>query len=253
MQPRLRNPAMTSLIRASALALLLAATAPAALAETASAPPADNLFHATTLNLSAYGETHVAPDMASINLGVNTEAPTAGAAMQANAAQMARIMAALKKAGIADKDIQTSNLNLSAQYDYVQNQAPKLRGYQAQNQVTVVVHDLTRLGAAVDATVGAGAKQVNGISFGLADPTTAENAARQAAVKALAAKANLYAGATGYRIARMVSLSEGGGYTPAPPQPMYAMARMAKADTTAVAAGELDVRIDINGVYELAK
>ncbi len=255
MQPRPRNPAMTSLIRASALALLLctSAAAPAALAQAAPTSAADSLFHATTLNLSAYGETHVAPDMASINLGVNTEAPTAGAALQANATQMGRIMAALKKAGIADKDIQTSNLNLSAQYDYVQNQTPKLRGYQAQNQVTVVVHDLTRLGAAVDATVGAGANQVNGISFGLSDPTAAENTARQAAVKALAAKASLYAGATGYRIARMVSLSEGGGYAPAPPQPMYAMARMAKADTTSVAPGELDVRIDINGVYELAK
>ena len=255
MQPRLRNPAMTSLIRASALALLLctSAAAPAALAQAAPASAAADLFHATTLNLSAYGETHVAPDMASINLGVNTEAPTAGGAMQANAAQMGRIMAALKKAGIADKDIQTSNLNLSAEYDYVQNQAPKLRGYQAQNQVTVVVHDLTRLGAAVDATVGAGANQVNGVSFGLSDPTAAENAARQAAVKALSAKANLYAGATGYRIARMVSLSEGGGYTPAPPQPVFAMARMAKADSTPVAAGELDVRIEINGVYELAK
>jgi uncharacterized protein YggE len=260
MQPHLRNPAMTPFVRASAIALLMITTAaPAALAAPAPAPAsapaqaADTLFHATTLNLSAYGETRIAPDMASINLGVNTEAPTAGAAMQANATQMGRIMAALKKAGIADKDVQTSNLNLSAQYDYVQNLPPKLRGYQASNQVTVVVHDLTRLGAAVDATVAAGANQVNGISFGLSDPTAAEDAARQAAVKALGAKANLYAGATGYRIARLVSLSEGGGYSPAPPQPLMAMARMAKADTTSVAPGELEVRIEINGVYELTR
>jgi len=250
---------MTRLVRAGAIALLLAtgSAAPAALAQAAPAPaaaaPADTLFRATTLNLSAYGETHIAPDMASINLGVNTEAPTAGAAMQANAAQMGRIMAALKKAGIADKDVQTSNLNLAAQYDYVQNQPPRLRGYQASNQVTIVVRDLARLGAAVDATVAAGANQVNGISFGLSDPTLAENAAREAAVKALAAKAELYAHATGYRIARMVSLSEGGGYAPLPPQPLMAMARMSKAEATPVAAGELEVRIDINGVYELAR
>lgn len=244
-----------ALARATAIALLLATTsaAPAALAQSAPASAADTLFRATTLNLSAYGETRIAPDMASINLGVNTEAPTAVGAMQANAAQMTRIMAALKKAGIADKDVQTSNLNLSAQYDYLQNQPPRLRGYQASNQVTVVVHDLTRLGGAVDATVQAGANQVNGISFGLSDPTAAENQAREAAVKALAAKASLYAGATGYRVARLVSLNEGGGYTPGPPQPMMAMARMAKAESTPVAPGELQVRIDINGMYELAK
>ena len=258
MQPRHRETAMTPFVRAGAIALVLATTsaAPAALAQAAPTPvaqAADIVFHATTLDLSAYGETRIAPDMASINLGVNTEAPTAGAAMQANATQMSRIMAALKKAGIADKDVQTSNLNLSAQYDYVQNQPPKLRGYQASNQVTVVVHDLARLGSAVDATVTAGANQVNGISFGLADPTAAENAAREAAVKALAAKASLYAAATGYRVARLVSLNEGGGYAPPPPQPLMAMARMAKADTTSVAPGELGVRIEINGVYELTK
>jgi len=259
MQPRHRKPPMTTYARTTAIALLFAATAatPAAMAQSAPAPTpasaADTLFRATTLNLSAYGETRIAPDMASINLGVNTEAPTAAGAMQANAAQMTRMMAALKKAGIADKDVQTSNLNLSAQYDYAQNQSPKLRGYQASNQVTVVVHDLARLGAAVDATVQAGANQVNGISFALSDPTAAENLAREAAVKALTAKASLYATATGYRIVRMVSLSEGGGYSPAPPQPLMAMARMAKADSTPVAAGELEVRIDINGMYELAK
>ena len=132
-------------------------------------------------------------------------------------------MAALKKAGIAAKDIQTSGLNLSPQYVYEQNQPPRLTGYQASNQVTVTVHDLTKLGAAVDATVNAGANQVNGISFGLNDPTAAENAAREDAVKALQAKADLYAKATGYRIGRLVSLSEGGGYTPQPPMPMMAM------------------------------
>jgi hypothetical protein len=195
----------------------------------------------------------VAPDIATINLGVNTEAPTAAAALQANAAQMTKVIAALRKAGVADKDIQTSGLNLNAQYDYVQNEPPKLRGYQAANQVTVTVRDLARLGQAVDATVGAGANQVNGISFGLSDPTAAEDAARRQAVKALAAKANLYATATGYKLGRLVTLSEGGGYSPPPPMPVYAMARMEKADSTPVSGGELSVRIDISGVYELAR
>lgn len=247
---------MKTIIRAGAMALLLAsAAAPAAFAQTARATTADSMFQTTTLNLSAFGETRVAPDKATINLGVVSEAPTAAAALSANSQEMNKVIAALRGAGIAEKDIQTSGLNLSAQYDYVQNEPPRLRGYQASNQVTITVNDLAKLGAAVDATVKAGANQVNGISFGLKDPTAAENAARQQAVKALAGKADLYAKATGHRVVRLVNLSEGGGYAPSPPPvPMMAYARMEKAgDATPVSAGELSVRVDITGLYELAK
>jgi hypothetical protein len=244
---------MKTLLRPAVLALALA-VAPAALAQApAPATTADSLFHATTLNLAAHGETRVTPDMATINLGVTTEGKTAAAALSANATRMTAVIAALKAGGIAEKDIQTSNLNLAPQYRYVENQPPQLTGYQASNQVTVTVRDLKKLGVAVDAVVAAGANQVNGISFGLTDPTAAENAAREAAVKALSAKADLYARATGYRIGRLVSLSEGGGYMPAPPpMPMMARAQSFK-DSTPVAAGELEVRIEVQGVYELVR
>ncbi len=247
---------MKTFVRAGALALLLAtaAVAPAAVAQT---PPAGaaSMFNATTLNLTAYGETRVAPDKATINLGVVTEAPTAAGALSANGERMNSVIAALRKAGIAEKDIQTSGLNLSPQYDYVQNEPPRLRGYQASNQVTVTVNDLARLGGAVDATVKAGANQVNGISFGLQDPTAAENAARHEAVKALGAKAALYGQATGHRISRLVSLSEGGGYSVPPPMPMVQYARMEKADAsgTAISGGELSVRIDVTALYEMTR
>ena len=246
---------MKTLMRAALLATALtaAAAAPQALAQ-APAPAADSMFRATTFNLSAYGETRVAPDMATINLGVMTEAKTAAEALAANATRMNAVIASLKKGGIADKDIQTSNLNVAPQYRYVQNEAPVLTGYQVSNQVTVTVRDLKKLGGAVDATVSAGANQVNGISFGLADPTAAENAAREAAVKALTAKADLYARATGYRISRLVNLSEGGGYSPQPPMPMPMMAARAQfKDSTPVSAGELNVRIDITGLYEATR
>jgi len=118
--------------------------------------------------------------------------------------------------------------------------------------VTIVVEELARLGPAVDAVTAAGANQINGISFGLKDSSAAEDQARLAAVKALRAKAELYAAATGYRVSRLVSLSEGGGIEPGPVVPMMMKARMAAAPTP-VAAGELTVRIDVNGLYELAK
>jgi uncharacterized protein YggE len=245
-------------MRAAALSLVLAAAAaPAAFAQTgaqtAPATGADAVFRATTLNLSAYGETKLSPDMATINLGVTTEAATAQGAMQANATQMNQVMAALKRGGIAAKDIQTSQLSIDPQYVYEQNQPPKLTGYRASNQVTVTVRDLARLGQAVDATVSAGANQVGGINFGLADPTAAENAAREMAVKALAAKADLYARATGYRVLRLVSLSEGGSYNPPQPIPMVAMAARFKEADTAVSPGEVKVRVDVSGLYELSR
>lgn len=233
---------------AVAAALLAGAVAPPARAQTA-----DAAFRATTLNLSAFGESKAAPDLATITLGVQTDGATAAAALSANAAQMTKVVAALKKAGIAERDIQTSTLNVNPQYVYVQNEPPKLNGYQASNQVTIQVRDLSKLGQTVDATVNAGATNVGGISFGLQDPKAAEDAARLDAVKALQAKADLYARATGYKIVRLVSLGEGGGYTPAPPMPMYAMAKREMADSSPVSAGELKVRVDVSATYELVK
>jgi uncharacterized protein YggE len=238
---------------AAAMAVGAAGVAPAASAQTAPAP-ADSLFQATTLDLAAYGEAKVQPDMATINLGVTTEAPTAAAAMDANSTQMTRVLAALRAVGLAAKDIQTSNLNLSAKYVYAQNQAPRLTGYQVSNDVRVSVHDLARLGAAVDATVAAGANQVNGISFGLNDRRAAESTARADAVRALQAKADEYARATGHKVLRLVSLSEGLSVQGPRPMPVaMVQSRMAAAASVPVSPGEMDVRIDITGLYELAR
>jgi uncharacterized protein YggE len=240
---------MKTLLRAAAIAAVLMTSAAAASPALAD-PTAASAFAATTLNLSAYGEARADPDMATISLGVDTTGPTAAAAMQANADQMSRVVAALKKAGIDSRDLQTANLSLSPQYVYEQNQPPKLTGYQASNQLSVTVKDLARLPGVVDATVAAGATNIGQISFGLSNPVSAENTARIAAVKALQDKASLYANATGYRISRLVSLGEGSGSSVEPPRPMYAAAmRMDKA--TPVEAGSVKVRVDISGVFEL--
>lgn len=245
---------MKALVRAAALgAVLVAGTASAAMAQTSTPAIAGTMFNATTLNLSANGSTRTAPDQAVITLGVQTEAPTAAEAMRLNAQKMNQVIAALKKGGLESRDLQTSNLNLNPQYVYQENLPPKLTGYQASNQVTITVRDLTKLGQAVDASVNAGATNIGGISFGLQNADKAEDAARMDAVKAVQAKADLYAKATGYRVARLVSLSEGGGYQPEPPVQMMAMARGKSYDSTPVEAGELKVQISINAVFELVK
>lgn len=236
----------------------LALAAPAARAQSQPDGGAPLTIQAVTerpaLNLSAYGEVKVAPDMATVNFAVVTEVPTAADAMRQNAAQMEQVMAALRRSGVAERDVQTSGLNLSAQYDYQQNEPPRLRGYQASNQVTVTINDLDRVGSTVDAVVAAGVNQIGGIAFGLKDATAAENRARQLAVRNLQAKAALYADALGVSLGGIRSLTEGGGYTPRPPTPMYARAEMAMdAASTPVSAGELTVRIDITGVYDLGR
>jgi uncharacterized protein YggE len=256
-RPALSNRALLvsgGLLAAAALAF----AAPAARAQSQPDGGAPLTIQAVTerpaLNLSAYGEVRTAPDMATLNFGVVTEAATAAEAMQQNAARMTEVMAALRRAGIEARDVQTSGLNLSPQYDYVQNEPPRLRGYQASNQVTVTINDLDRVGSTADAVVAAGVNQIGGIAFGLKDPTAAENQARELAVRNLQAKAALYAQALGVNLGGIRSLTEGGGYAPRPPVPMYARAEMAMdAASTPVAAGELTVRIDITGVYDLAR
>ena len=207
----------------------------------------------TLLNLSASGEVQAPPDMASLAVGVETTAATAAEAMRQNAAAMIRMLAAIKSAGPLPRDLRTSGLNLAPQYVYEPNRPPRMTGYQASNQLTVTVRDLARVGAVADAAVAAGAGTIGQISFGIADPVAPENSARLAAVKALEDKAALYAQAVGYRIVRLVSLSEGETFSPGPrPVPMMAM-RAAVAEATPVEPGEMKVKIEVSGPFELAR
>jgi uncharacterized protein YggE len=245
----MKSPALAAALAAA----LIGAAAPGAQAQTAPGLQPDAMFAATTVALAASGEVKAAPDMATVSLGVQTQATTAAQAMSDNARRMAEVVAAIRRGGVEAKDIQTSGLNLAPQWAYEQNQPPRLTGYQASNQVTVTVNDLARLGPVLDAVVGAGANQVNGVSFGLKDPQAAQDQARQKAVQALQARARLYADATGYRVGRLVNLSETGGVFPEPPRPLARMTAAVAMAPTPVEAGELDVRVDITGLYELTK
>lgn len=231
---------------ATALAFTLAT-----LAGSAQAAPEGRAFEATTLNLSASGEVKAAPDQATITLGVRTTARTAAEAMAANRDRMATTIAALKAQQVSPKDIRTVTVNLAAQYAYDQNQPPRLTGYQADNEVSVTVRDIARLGATIDAVTAGGANQVNGIGFGLADPAPTLDEARRQAVKTLRLRADLYAQAAGLRVLRLVNLSEGGGYQPGPPRGVQMMAMARSSEPTPVEPGELNVQVQLNAVYEL--
>src|SRR5690606_13347282 len=125
---------------------------------------------ATLLSVQAQAEASQAPDIATVSAGVVTQASDGNAAMRQNAEQMNRVLAALKAAGVAERDIQTSGVNLHPQYRYVENQAPAITGYQASNTVSVKLREVARIGKVLDALVANGANQINGPSFGIDKP-----------------------------------------------------------------------------------
>src|SRR5690606_8928124 len=153
--------------------------------------------------VSATAEATRVPDVASISTGVVTQAGDANAAMRANAEQMDKVMAAIKAAGISERDVQTSGIHLNPQYKYAENQPPAITGYQAGNTVNVKVRDLSKLGKVLDAFVASGANQVNGPSFEVDKPEEAYDEARLAALQKARARAKTYADALGLKVRRI--------------------------------------------------
>jgi uncharacterized protein YggE len=238
-----------------ATALSLSAFAVIASAQTSSALPAPMAMSSdgTLLSISAQAEARRVPDVATISAGVVMQALDANAAMRANAVQMDKVMGAIKAAGIAERDIQTSGINLNPQYKYVENQNPTITGYQATNTVSLKVRDLAKLGKVLDALVASGANQVNGPSFEVDQPEPAYDEARRGALDKAQARAAMYAKSLGLRVRRIVSISEGGGFRPPGPVPMMAMARGKAEADTAVAPGVTTLDVSLDVVFELGR
>lgn len=196
------------------------------------------------------------PDRVSIGAGVTTTAQTAQEAVRQNATQMTSVIAALRRAGIAERDIQTSGFNLSAQYDYnnrTEGQPPRLTGYQASNMVTVKSNDISRVGALIDALVAAGGNNINGPEFSVSNADTALDAARTAALQRATARAQFYAQAAGYRSARLVAISEGVARGERPVPMMARMSADAAGAATPMMAGEVANAVTINVEYRLER
>jgi uncharacterized protein YggE len=202
-----------------------------------------------TLSMTGHGEVRTAPDMATITAGVTTTAPTAAAALSANSARTNTVFAALKKLGVADKNIQTVGFNISPQYTGGDNTSPRrLTGYQVSNEVSVRLDDVAKMGASLDTLVGAGAKQMNGITFDIAAPSPLLEKARADAIADARGRAETYARAAGVSLGPILSISEGGGAEP--PRPMYRMMAVSAA-ATPVAAGQQSVTADVAVVWEI--
>jgi uncharacterized protein YggE len=208
-------------------------------------------FAGTRLDISATGEVTRVPDVAIISTGVVTRAATATAAIRQNAQRMERVRAALKRAGIEDRDIQTSSISLNPEYNYQQNQPPKLTGYQASNQLSVRFRDIGETGKILDALVSEGANQINGPSLTIDKPEAALDEARVKAIANGRARADLYARALGMRVVRLLSVSESGGYAVPPPMPMAVMAMERDSASTKIDAGEQKLQVSVSLSFEL--
>jgi uncharacterized protein YggE len=201
-----------------------------------------------TITMTGYGEIKAVPDVATVNAGVTADAPTAAAALTANGARMSQVFAALKKLGVSDCNIQTSGFSVSPQYtNGDSNSSRHLTGYQVNNDVSVRLDDVTRVGAAVDTLVGAGANQMNGIGFDIANTAPLLEKARIQAVADARARAQTYAQAAGVTLGSIISISEGSGETAS--RPMFRL--MAMNAPTPVAPGEQGVTADVTVVWEI--
>lgn len=161
------------------------------------------------VELSVYESVTTEPDIVTIGAGVTTEATTAVAALRENSVQMRAVIDRIKALGIDDEDIQTTGINLNAQYDYDRtNRRQVFRGYQVSNRVSVKLRDIGETGAALDALVTAGATDLSGPTFGLDDDTLAKDQARQRAIERAGARAKAYAAMLGYQEVRVLEINE---------------------------------------------
>lgn len=210
---------------------------------------------AATITVTGEGRVDTAPDMATVSIGVTTEGDTARAAMDANTAGLAAAIAGLKAAGIADKDLQTSGLNLGPRYDYERTNpdgSARITGFQATNTVTVRVRALDTLGAVLDAVISDGANTLGGVTFGLQEPDPVLDAARKDAVADARRKAELYAAAAGVGLGKVMTITEQSGYTPPVPMAMAEAAFDKRGGAPVpVQGGEVSVLASVTIVYAL--
>lgn len=210
------------------------------------------LAEAPARTITVTGEAQVAadPDMATISIGVTTQALSAKAALDANSTALQSVLSKLKASEIEPKDIQTTGLSVNPQFDYnnTSGGTQKITGYVASNSVVVAVRKLDTLGGTLDAVVTEGANTLNGISFGLQDPGPKQDEARKAAVTEAARRARLYADAAGVALGKVVSINEQGMN-----MPVMAMAAAPRDKMEVpVEAGQVNVGAAVTIIYQIA-
>ena len=215
-------------------------------------PPDRRLAH--TITVTGTGEAESAPDIAFVTVGVVTTGARAQDAAQANAALTTKVMDALKRLAIAEKDLQTSGYSVSPQYEQnpqPRREGPRIIGYHVSNNVQAKVRNLANVGKVIDAALEAGANNVHGVSFGLDAREKAESDALANAVTEARRKAEVLARAAGLRVTGVVQIQEGAGYRPMPVMET-AMFRGGAPAQTPISPGELTISANVTVVFSMA-
>jgi uncharacterized protein YggE len=202
-----------------------------------------------TVTVTGTGMVTLTPDIAYITIGVHSQDPSATAAMTANNTSAQAVIAAIKAAGVAEKDIQTTNFSIYPQQQYDTN--GKITGiiYMVDNSVYVTVRDLAKLGGLLDASVTAGANTISSISFDVADKTAALSQARLAAVADAKKQADELTGATGVSLGTVQTISYYDSTVPVSIQ--YSRADSMSASSVPVQAGSMQITTTVTIVYEI--
>ena len=241
----------TNVAVAAGFAALITAALPGAVHAQQQAAAPLVLANSTLLTVEAVGEVRQKPDIAIVSAGVVTQAATASGALAENRQRMARVIDALRAAGIARADIQTSNLSLSPDYRYDEGRDPQITGYRANNQVSVTIRDIENAGEVLDALVEVGANQFNGPTLQVEDADAALDQARKDAVAKARARAELYASAAGLSVARIASISETAQRNYPPPIVMTAARSDMAEASSKIEPGELAMQSNVTVVFEL--
>jgi uncharacterized protein len=194
------------------------------------------------------GEARVAPDMATVQIGVETTAPTTGEALAQNSAQAQAIIDQLQQLGLEEKDLQTSGFNIYATYA---EDGRTITGYTVSNTVSATIRDLARAGELLDSVVQAGANRVYGVSFGVSDPSAAQAQARDAALANARVRAEQLAQGSGGQLGAVLVVSESIGAAPVVPMPAMMDRAEGMGGAAPIQAGEQLVSAAIQVTYEL--
>ena len=208
------------------------------------APASAQMIPPASITVSGEAHISVPPDLAQVDGGVTSEAKTAREASEANNAAMGKVLAALKAAGIAEQDLQTSRLSLQPEYANQSKPGPNVVvGYRASNRVGIRLHDVSKVAGVIDTLVGAGANEIGGINFMVSEASKLLDQARTEAIADARRKAEIYAKAAGVTLGAPIDISEGGG-GPAP-MPFRKMA-VEMAPSAPISQGEETLQVSVN-------
>lgn len=212
---------------------------------------ADATSGARTITVTGSGEVILVPDLAYINVGVHTEAEDVTSAVNSNNSQARAIKEAMVGMGVEEKDIQTSNFNVYSmnRYDDMGNIAGT--NYAVDNTLYIIVRDMPRMSEILDAALGAGANQIYGISFDIANRAEAMAQARDLAIKDAEEKALSIANTAGVQLGQVLNISvKNNSYVQTLAGYGMGGGMMDQAASVPVSAGQIVVTANADVVYE---